>query len=57
MFYLFIRIGTIIPCFAGEQMLRYDLEISGPGRAADGGDMYGIHQVSGQIPALQYLYR
>jgi len=42
MFYLFVQIGTIIPCFVGEQMLRYDLEISGHGRAVDCGDMYGI---------------
>ncbi len=39
MFCLLIQIGTIIPCFVGEQMLRYDLEISGPGRAVDCEDM------------------
>ncbi len=45
MIYLFIQIGTIIPCFVGEQMLRYLLVISGPGRVVDCGDMYGLYEI------------
>jgi len=36
MFYLFIQMGMIIQCFVGEQMLRYVLETSGPGRMVYG---------------------